>query len=382
MNIESEIRKVLDEKAYQVDVPSGLGERTLAAAARVDVRQPLFGRYRQWRESRRMKLPAGGYPRWLLAPAAGLAALTLFGVGMFVAPERAPGGDLTTLRATQEPETAGADVDRSRATNVRSETNPAPSNSGDAVAGPVAGVVSSGDVRDTDGANSASGFVGLAPVEGTPQLVRSTDIRIAVGDFEDAWAKANEIATEHGGAVIDSRTKQVRDEIAQGTVQMRVPTDKLEAVLEDLRELGALAQLNTSGDDIAPQMASVEEQISEATVREKELKTLEERATTFSETLDVQERLKKQRKQIKNLEEQLAAYRDRVETSIVTATVFQDEVAAGRGASILGNAVRTSGRLFLTIAAGALVLAGALLPIALLALLVWYVARRMKGRSA
>lgn len=388
---ETEIRKALDAKAHEVALPADLAARTMQTAATVDVRQPLADRVRTWRDSRRMNLPASGYPRWLLAPAAACAALVLFGVGAYVG------------RPREEPLRIRAE-DRPSAANQRGS-----SESSDAVSGEVTGVVSAGDASvdstnrrqdvdvetgDASGSNSASSF--LRPTAGSdpaaledvsnsaarePQLVRAADIRVAVRNFESSWAKANEIAAVHNGFVIDSKTKQVNDRIATGTVRMRVPSTELEAVLKDLRELGTLARLDTSGDDISKQMADVQERVDEASDKEKELKDLEARARTVSESLSIRNRLEDVRSDIKNLEKKQKAYRDQVDMSIVNATIFQDEVAAGRGAGILGNAFETSGRLFLTILAGALVVAAALAPLALLALAIWLAVRTYRNRG-
>jgi hypothetical protein len=203
-----------------------------------------------------------------------------------------------------------------------------------------------------------------------------------VRNFENAWAKANEIAADHNGFVIDSKTTQVEDEIAEGTIRMRVPASDLEDVLKDLRSLGTLARLETSGDDISVQLDDTRTRIREAQKEEAQLQDLLSRATTVSEELDVRNRLDDIRKNVRSLKERQKAQEDEVSFATIEATIVEDEVAAGRGSTMIGTAARTSGRVALTILAGILVLLGALAPLAALAFAGWFVVRTVRRRRA
>jgi hypothetical protein len=363
--LEADIRQALDAKAYEVEVPAELATRTLDAAGQVAVRQPLWDRLKAWRDGRRMRFPATGYPRWLMGTGALATAAALFLVGTLVTmPPRDLKSDALVQEISDEPASLLVEP-----------------NSG------TAGAVSSGDASTDQSADvdvAAPGFTSLAAGGEAlePQLVRGATIRVAVANFEDSWAKANEVASDHGGHVIGSQTREVQDEIAEGTVQMRVPSSELEAVLEDLRGLGTVARLETSGDDIAKQIDDVKQRAADRKREEAELKDLEARARTFTETLEVRRRLEGVRQDIDNLEKKQKGYEDQVELSVVSATIFEDEVAAGRGSSMLGTAARTSGRLALTVLAGALVAAGALAPAALLALAVWLAVRTLRRRRS
>ncbi|MEX2393366.1 MAG: DUF4349 domain-containing protein [Actinomycetota bacterium] len=404
-NLETKIRMVLDTKAHEVEVPSELATRTLEKAA-AQPAQPLIDRVSSWRDARstRRIVSSAGAPRWAVVAVGGLAAVFLFIVGSLVVNGWRPSPTLVSPTSGEE-----KTLDFDESYNYRSERAESPGrvSSGDASADEVVqddslalGIETGEEYTvspgDADGDDSAASFTGLTAgndaavaqdilnlaAQGAldPKLVRAADIEVAVENFEDAWGEANEVATNHDGHVIDSKTTQVADEIAKGTVTMRVPTSELEDVLADLRGLGTLARLDTTGDDISEQIASVEEQIADRKEEEKELTALLNRAGTLAEQNDIRSRREDIRKKIENLVEKAADYEEQVATSIVRATIVQDEVAAGSGGSIVGNAAESAGHLFLTITAGMLVLLGALAPVAILTAALWFAIRTVRNR--
>jgi hypothetical protein len=240
----------------------------------------------------------------------------------------------------------------------------------------------------------ADGFTGLTGGDATtltapapagefldPKLVKSANIRVAVTDFDPAWDQANDVAAKHGGAVIGSRTQLIEERIAEGTVTMRVPSARLDQVIADLRSLGTLAELTTTGDDIAEQIDGVKTKVADARTEERELIQQQTNAPTSAARQDATARLEAVRKDIDSLRAKQRKYEDQVEFSAVSATIFEDASVADDG-SVLGRAFDTGVSAALTILAGTLVLLGGLVPLAVLALVVWFVVRAVRRRRA
>ncbi len=85
-SLDTEIRQALDAQAHEVDLPVDLASRTMQLAAE-SAKRSLRDRLRTLRDSRKMRLPASGYPRWMYAGAAFGAAIMLFAVGTLVTRE-------------------------------------------------------------------------------------------------------------------------------------------------------------------------------------------------------------------------------------------------------------------------------------------------------
>jgi hypothetical protein len=431
-NIETEIRKALDAKAHEVEVPEGLAARTLKLAddgGRSS--RALRDRMRAWRDARGSRARVTGYPRVLYAAGAGATAVLLFVVGAMVTRPtlrdertRASGSSRTesdlSRRSAQVDGAEEGPVMDLPALKAPAGRDSGITSSGDASSGQVSGLTSGGgsadrvlantsedaDAESGDGdfsdqaidvepgdADASSGFTGLTAGDETafapapagefldPQLVKTANIRVAVKDFDPAWDQANDVAAKYGGAVIGSRTQLIEDRIAQGTVTMRVPSLKLDQVIADLRGLGTLAELTTSGDDIAEQIDGVKDKVADAKTEERELLDRQSRAPTAVQRLEATQQLEAVRKDIDSLKAKQRKYEDQVEFSAVSATIVEDASVADDG-PVLSRALEKGVSAALTILAGTLVILGGLLPLAAIALLVWFVIRAVRRRRA
>jgi hypothetical protein len=389
-NIETELRKALDARAHEIEVPEGLAERTLAVA-RAEQRAGFSGRLRAWRDGRRTRFPVSGYPRVLYGLGAVATAVMLFVIGTFVT---RPGGLSQPVGVETVQDQSGT------------------ASSGDAVAGQAAGVVSSGEA-DVDAAKrneaapvqdapmevqpqSGGGSVGapdiapVPPVGGSkpsqlsPKLIRTADVQIEVDRFETAWAKANSVASRFGGYVTNSNTELIKNRLGRGTLTMRVPAAKLDATLTELRKLGTLAQMSTSGNDVSVPIADVKARIKVLETERLQLLELLGRANNVSETLEVRNRLDETQQEIEALKAQRDTYQDEVDFSTINATVFEKGLDPndGGGDGILIEAWRTALRIGLTIVAGTLVVLGGLIPLAALGIAIWFVVRGMRRRRS
>ena len=368
-NFESELRKALDHAAFSVDVPEGLGERTLAMA-REDAKLGLRGRIRTWRDTRRMKMPVAGSPLWLRGLAAAGSAAVLLVVGSVATQQftgertnvarKAEDGSLYSTRDQLSGPTNDAlpanpnedvDLETGDSDGENDESNFATTEevSGDAVAGGDVGVVTSGNAsRDAS----------------TPEIVRAAEVEVQVDDFEGAWDEANDVVTDNDGDVLSSQTEQIGTEEARGTLQVRVPKAKLDALIEDLRGLGVLALQRTSGNDISAKFASVEERIKERKDDEKEASDQLNQARTSAAAIELREELERVRDDIDELEEERQKYRDQVDYSNINVTLIETPGASNRG--MLGDALATAGTVLLVGLAGVLIVVAIAIPVALL----------------
>ena len=180
--------------------------------------------------------------------------------------------------------------------------------------------------------------------------------------------------------MIGSRTEQIKDRIAQGTVTYARAVREARPVLADLRDLGTLAELNTSGDDIAEQIDSVKDKVTDAQAEEAELLDMQSRARTVAEQLEVKGRLEAVRKDIDALKSQRAEVRGPGRVQCGRRDDRRGRVRSPDDEPLLGRALDTGIGAALTILAGTLVLLGGLMPLALLGLGVWFVVRAARRR--
>jgi hypothetical protein len=381
-NIETEIRKALDAKAHEVAVPDGLAARTLKLADDGGRSSRAFrDRLRAWRDARGSRARITGYPRVLYAGAAAACAVLLFGLGSLVVGTDAltPGEPPVAMDASGGAEGAGG-------TTLEAPAPLADEESARRSAGDAAQDKAFSAPSDVDSSGSTA-IAPVPPVPATgkfpPKIVKTANVEVEVKRFDAAWSRANAIATRFGGFVTNSSTEAVKDRLGRGSLVMRVPAEKLDAAIVELRKLGSLANMSTSADDISAPIADVKARLKALETQELQLLELMGRANTLSETLEVRSQLDSVRQEIESYKAQRDVYENQVQYSTINATIFErgvDPSDPDDGDGILRDALETALRVGLTVVAGALVVLGGLVPLAAIGLLVWFIVRAARRR--
>lgn len=378
---DDQIRGALRAEANEVEVPEDLAERTLEAARRADV--PSFAeRIRAWRDARRAGASVSGYPRWVYAGGAAAMAVTLFVIGSVAVVQ--VGQDGTDLADQSSTPTRVEPGQALTGRNLSDDDAVTGERTGQSVAG--SGVtIDEGDamVEVPNAAAPEPGGLPPLPQPGTlpPAIVETAALEVEVDDFEGAWRQANEIAGRHGGFATDSRTSLIEDEqLASGSLTVRVPNDKLDAALGDFRALGTLVRMETTGQDVSGQLVDLDARISSAQAEEASLIALLDEADDVGDVLEIRQRLDAVRAEIESLEARKASLEGQVDFSTVHATIFEPEARDDGDGGPIPGAWDVAWRTATTIIAGAIVLAGIVVPLAAIVLAVWLLVRLVRRR--
>ena len=238
-----------------------------------------------------------------------LAALALPGAVVLLSERSAPGGGSATgrLAAPGAAETAAepnaaepaAGADRNAGTDP-AEPAPGP---GVVPPGPDGGRVAPGVPERV----VKTGQVGLAAPDGQVSAVL------------DAVQRA---ARDEGGQVIDSRTEE-QGERPYGSVTLRVPAARFEALLLRVRGLAEVRTASASGSDVTSQYRDLESRIRSLTAARDRFLTLLGRADGVAEVLSVQQHVDRVTEEIDQLEGQRTLLRDRSDFSTLTVSVSE-----------------------------------------------------------
>lgn len=423
--IEEEITRALAAEALAYEPPDHLVGETLAAAEEAGNPGPL-ARMRGWLESRRLRRRAET-PRWAFAGMALAILVGLYGVGFMSLrsgqnqtsgdPDtqldaRAPGGIPEIQAPGREPGTGQDSV-----TGGQSAPQ-APSCEGGNCPGmiapdsaksapPGAGVDAGGGPDTTVGSAGEGGGVapgpqgqaqrragsppvdsiapGPVPIPGPapapnaaagPGIIRTgeMEVRVRKGRFEDAWARAMNIAGKHGGFVAGSSADQVKGRLSRGTLTVRIPAANLDAAIADFQRLGRLVRLTSSSSDVSGQLVDFDARIRAAQARELQLLELLRQARSVSDSLQVGTALSEVRTEIESLQAQRANLQSQVQLAALTVYVYEPQAAPERPKPLEGRLSTAWDR---ALDAGSLTLstivigAGFVLPLVVLGLIVW-----------
>ena len=225
-----------------------------------------------------------------------------------------------------------------------------------------------GSLKDQMG----SGGVSLQPDAALPQIgpkvIKTADIDIALrrGKFQSGLQEAVQIAGRYQGFVLSTTVGSAGARM--GTVVMRVPGDRFEAALSDLKGLGKVSRESVSGQDVSQEFVDFQARLRNAKAQEVVLLRLMDRARSVSATIQVEQRLEGVQLQIERLKGQLRYLSNQTAMSTITVGLTQTGVVAHHDSSI-EKAWRQAGAAFLAVISSVIVGAAFVLPIGLIVLM-------------
>lgn len=231
----------------------------------------------------------------------------------------------------------------------------------------------------------------LAPHEGTgpavpalpelaPAVIKdaSIDLEVGSGAFGEAVDRATSIASRYGGYVLSSTVRG--DEAKRGSITLRVPADRFEEAIRDLRGLGTVGAESISGREVGQEFVDLHARLRNARAQQAVLLNLMGEAVTIPQTIHVQRELEGVQLEIEELTGRLRYLRDR--TALGTIVVNLAEVGAPAAPGVFGRAWDRAVDVFLGLAYVVIVALGVLVPTAVLGLAGLLVWRRLRPRAA
>ncbi|MGG5258822.1 DUF4349 domain-containing protein [Phycicoccus avicenniae] len=275
---------------------------------------------------------------------------------------------------------------------------------------------SSGVTAEDSGAASRQDLVApdaagkpAAPVSGTDtaavaaavaerKLARRADVSLRVEDVSRAASTLRTIAGRAGGLVVseevstdpgsptpeegDGTTSDART--SGGTVTISVPTEKLDATLDEVAKVGTVLSRQSSTEDVTGQYVDTTARVETMKASVERVRALMSKADKLADVVSLEAELSRRQADLEAMERQLAALDDQVTLSPITVSLSdsgtptpeEDPTGFVAGLASGWDAFTTSVRLVLT-------LMGALLPFAVAGALVlvplglWWRRRRV-----
>jgi hypothetical protein len=248
---------------------------------------------------------------------------------------------------------------------------------------PVGGLELPGDIGVVEEASDGAGSVAELP--GPPDVVsavvRTATLSVQVGDdgFQAAFDTASLVAGKYGGFVESSSTAGTK--VRRGDLLIRVPADRFDEAMRDLRALGTVERQELAGRDVSAEFVDLEARLRTWEAQEAVLLDLMADATSIEATLRVQRELQDVQLRIEEIEGQLRFLRNRTDLATIQVSLHEPGVAITTKPGpttrpSLAEAWEKAIDGFLAICYAIVVGLGYLLPLSALALLLWLGVRR------
>ena len=214
-------------------------------------------------------------------------------------------------------------------------------------------------------------------------VIRTGDARVEVDSLEIAIARLHEMARQMGGFIGNTSMQSGERELRQATVEMKVPSDRFDAARDGLSSLGKVEYVTVNAQDVGEEFVDVTARAENARRLEQRLiALLASRTGKLEEVLSVERELARVRETIERYEGRLRYLRTRVAVSTLSVTVPEKEPLVGElgSGNRIVDAFRNAWRNFVGFLAMLIESLGVLIPLAVLALVAWWVWRKMPRR--
>lgn len=157
------------------------------------------------------------------------------------------------------------------------------------------------------------------PPEIQRDIVRTASVTVTAEDPPAAADRASALAADAGGR-IDSRTEYGGSELdrARITVTLRVPADKLDGVIDELKKLGTVQSLDMRAEDVTSQRVDLDARITALQTSVDRLLAIMRDARDPTALIEAENALSQRQADLDSLRAQRAALGEQIAYSTIT----------------------------------------------------------------
>jgi hypothetical protein len=162
---------------------------------------------------------------------------------------------------------------------------------------------------------------GALPSTEERMIVRTGEMSLVVEDVIDSRDEIAQLAVRYGGYVVSSRISGEEQDM-RGTITIRVPDDKFESALAELRDLAVrVTSESTSSKDVTEEYIDLQSRLKNAEATENQYLALLEKAEDVEDILRIYERLSQVRREIEQIKGRMQYLERTSSMSLITVSL-------------------------------------------------------------
>jgi len=220
----------------------------------------------------------------------------------------------------------------------------------------------------------------IAPPDVANMVIRTAAVSVEVDSLETAVAQVRQLAAQFGGYVANTDVTTGKNQLRKATLEVKIPAARFDESLSGLSPIGRLESVSVEAEDVGAQFVDVSARMENARRLERRLiDLLATRTGKLKDVLDVEQTLARVREEIERYEGRLRYLRAHTAMSTLSIDVHEPvPIVASAGKSVIGEAFKQAWRNFVALAALAVQSLGVVLPLGVVAIVVWVVTRRVR----
>jgi hypothetical protein len=173
------------------------------------------------------------------------------------------------------------------------------------------------------------------PAEQERMIVRTGDMSLVVEDLSQTIEDITQMSLAFGGYVVSSYIHG-EEENMRGWISFRVPDDKFETALEQLRDMAVRVESEqTYSQDVTEEYIDLQARLGNAEATEQQYLALLDKAEEIEDILDIYDYLSRIRQEIEQLKGRMQYLEQTTSTSLISVSLEPEEAVVGAGWSAL-----------------------------------------------
>ena len=219
-------------------------------------------------------------------------------------------------------------------------------------------------------------------------VVKSGTMSLEVENYDNAEKKVNEIAKSQNGFVANSNSSLNSSGKKSGTIVIKVPIDKYDALINDISAAGKVAAKNITSSDVTEEYIDLESRAkTQKELEQRLLKLLSEKTARLTDVVEVEEKLASVRQRIESIEGKMKYLMSQASYSTLSVSIYEPsllQTTSGGGFFYeIGQGFKKGLNGLTEILSGLIAIVIALLPVIVFVLfIVWIILKLVKRRSA
>ena len=211
-------------------------------------------------------------------------------------------------------------------------------------------------------------------------LVRNGEASVRVKSVEDGIRAVKAVAQRVGGYIANQRVQAGENQVRQATLQLKVPAARFDDAVAGLSQAGKVESVEVNAVDVGEEFVDVNARLANAKRLEERLVTLlATRTGRLEDVLAVERELARVREEIDRLTGRAQYLQRQADVSTLLVTVHEPAPLVGTpGSNRMLDAFRGAWRNFVAAVAYMIELLGALIPVAAVALGLWWIVSRLR----
>lgn len=213
------------------------------------------------------------------------------------------------------------------------------------------------------------------------KIIKTANIDLEVQDVPATRDALQAIAAANGGYVGSLSMNRYSSDRLYASLVMRVPASAFDQALSSITALGTLMSQSVQADDVTEEYVDLQAQRTALANQLAQYQRIMEKAENVSEIMEVQVQIERVQVEIDRIDGRLKYLNSRIDYATLTVSFREPEPVGSRAGPSITSVINQAIAGFVGVTAALVVIVISLIPVIILALVIYAIYRWWKGRK-